>query len=320
MKSSTSTKPEIVNNLKRGFKWLYLVFALVIAEVVVIAQVNNPRTMPIFLFLLILLLGLSLELGRLRALLAWLVAMFVWTAIKRSIGGWTEELLIPNLLEVTLLLSIAWIAGTFRDRQASFWNAYAEKELRLRPVQLEDQAIGLLVPSLGRMRLDEEEERAFRYHRPLSLLLLHLQTYSHQPWEPRDLQMVLKAVSAALKDAALDTDIPFLVESNRMGLILPETDSFGIQSVLDRLTTNLQNLRFVKATGESIPLAGRAQLRYGYAVYLGESSSRPDMMTAVLESLHHSIEANQGPVFQNLFIEYKLLGNLPDNQPSMQSA
>ena len=320
MKPSTSTKPEIVYNLKKGFNWLYLLFALVIAEIVVTSQVNTPRALPIFLFLLILLLGLSLELGRLRALLTWLVAMFVWIAIKRSIGGWTAELLIPNLLEFTLLLSIAWIAGTFRDRQASFWNEYAEKELRLRPVQLEDQSIGLLVPSLGRLRLDEEEERAFRYHRPLSLLLLHLQTYSHHFWEPRDLQMVLKAVSAALKDAALDTDIPYLVESNRMGLILPETDSAGIQSVLDRLTTNLQNLRYVKETGESIPLAGRAQLRYGYAVYLGESNSRPNMMLAALESLHHSIEANQGPVFQNLFIEYQLLGNLPAEQPSVQGA
>ncbi len=320
MKPSQPSKPKILSNLKRGFNWLYLLLALLVAEITVIAQVNSPRTMSIFLFLLVLLVGLSLELGRLRGLLVWLLVMFVWIAAKRTIGGWTGETLLSNLLEMTLLLSLAWIAGTYRDRQVRFWNTYAENELRLRPVQLEEAGIGLLLPSLGRLRLEEEEERAFRYQRPLALLLLHLQTSSHQAWEPRDLQMVLKSVSAAIKDAASETDIPFLVENNRMGLILPETDATEIQSVLDRLTNNLQNLRFVKDTGESVPLTGRAQLRYGYAVYLGESPSRPDMMPAALASLEHSIKANQSPVFQNLFIEYQLLGAAPAQQPSLQGS
>ena len=314
MNPSPLTKSEILSSLKRGFNWLYLLLALLVAEIVVIAQINTPRTMPIFLFLLVLLVGLSLELGRLRALLVWLVTVFIWIAVKRTMGGWAAGSLMYNLLEVVLLLSIAWIAGTYRERQARFWNAYAEDKLRLRLAPLEDSGVGLLLPAMGRLRLDEEEERAFHYQRPLSLLLLHLQTSSHQAWEPRDLQMVLKAVSAALKDAALETDIPFLVESNRMGLILPETDTARIQSVLDRLTANLRNLHYVNAKGEAIPLAGLAQLRYGYAVYLGESTSRPDMMPAALISLESSIEANQGPIFQNLFIEYQLVGNLPSQQ------
>lgn len=319
MKPTEMTRPDVLYRLKLHFNWLYLVVALVVAEVVVMVLTNTPRTLPVFLILFIILTGLSLELGRMRALLVWLGMMFIWIILKRALGAWTVSALTFNLVEIVLLLSLAWIGGLYHDLQSNFWSAYAEDEMRLHTISLEGEGVGLLRQPVGLLRLDEEQERAFDHQRPLGLLLVHTQIVEDVVRDPRDRLMLLKAVVAAIKDVARDTDIPFQAENERMALILPETDVETMQKVLDRLIENFRDLRYVQATGESRPVKDCAQIRYGYAIYLGGSDDSPDMMAAALRSLERSIEDNQGPVFQNLFIEYQVLGYSPAQKGSVLS-
>lgn len=312
MKSSQPTQIEIIAKREQGMYWLHLLLALVVAESVVILATNTPRTVAVFLFLFILLAGLSLELGRMRALLVWLVVTSLWIAAKHFLGAWSQDLLIYHLLEVLLLLAVAWTAGVYSDRQRRDWNSFAELELRLRAMDLEDRGAGLLRSAPGLLRLEEEQERAFQCKRPLSLLLLEVQPIPGAPWEPRQGGLVMKAVAAALKDIALETDVPFQVSNERMALILPETGMDSLQTSLDRLIANLQVVRSVQENGETRLVSDQAQVRYGFSVYLGESSAAPDMMTAAVRSLERSIEANNGPIFQNLFVEHELLGHMPE--------
>ncbi len=306
------SKSEIVSRSRMQFFWLYGMVALVVAAATIIVDVNNNRSTPIFLFLLIILIGLSLELGRIRAFFAWLPIVVLWIATKQMIGAWTWGNLADNALEVILLLMIAVVSGTFRDRQNKLWDVYAEKRLRMQI--LEDEKVGLLRAPAGKVRLAEEEERAVKYQRPVSFLLMQVLPITGQEWQPDERDCILQAVAAVLKDAAGEIDVPFAIDGERMGLILPETDVSGIKMILGQLVKNLEEIRCVQRSGEPRPLREQARVRFGYAVFLGKDETKPDLMLAAEKSLNKSIEENANNIFQNLFIEFEIIGRKPVQQ------
>ncbi len=310
--SKALSKTGILSRSRMQFFWLYGMVALVIAAATIIVTMNNSRSTPVFLFLLILLIGLSLELGRTRALLAWLAIMVLWIATERMIGAWTWGNLFYNVLEVGLLLLIAMVSGTFRDRQNKLWDAYAENRLRMQ--LLEDEKVGLLRAPVGKVRLVEEEERAVKYQRPVSFLLIQVLPIAGQEWQKDERDCILQAVGAVLKDAAGETDIPFALDGERMGVILPETDLPGIQMIIGQLVRNLGEIRCVQRKGGLRPLHEQARVRFGYAVFLGRDDAKPDLMLAAEKALEKSIQENENEIFQNLFIEFETIGSQPAQQ------
>lgn len=302
------SKAEMLLVLRRRFSGVYFVLALVVAEVMIINATNTPSSIPVFLFLLLILVGICLQVSTWRALLVWLPMMILWIGAKRMLGIWSWPELGLNLSEAALLLGISITAGLFRSEQNKTWEAYIENQLRMQAQDVENNQAGLLRPAFGQIRLAEEEERALYYHRQLSLLLVQIQPYPEAEWFPDERTAIYKAVATALKDAAQETDIPYMVSEERMGLVMPETGIEGVQVVLDRLVENLVDIRYILKNSEAELVQARAQVRYGYAVFLGSAGAKPELLQAATVSLEKSIQDNQGSVYQNLFIEFETIG------------
>ena len=68
--------------------------------------------------------------------------------------------------------------------------------------------------------------------------------------------------------------------------------------------------QFVTTVGNSMALQVRAQLRFGFATFLGHSLTKINMMEAAEKSLQRSLEINHDDMFQNLFIEWETVGEV----------
>ncbi len=73
----------------------------------------------------------------------------------------------------------------------------------------------------------------------------------------------------------------------------------------------------MQGNGEPTLVRWLAQVRYGYAIYLGDSLDRPEMMPAAQKSLELAIAFNQGTFFQNLYLAFALLGRTPAQQTAV---
>ena len=105
-------------------------------------------------------------------------------------------------------------------------------------------------------RLGEEFERASRYHKPLSLLLLDIDffkqyndTFGHQAGDE-----VLRMIGRTLQKATRDTDYPARYGGEEFAVILPETDGDGAMQVAERVcaavaTTSWENREITASLG-----------------------------------------------------------------------
>ena len=78
--------------------------------------------------------------------------------------------------------------------------------------------------------------------------------------------------------------------------------------------------RWVTRYGDSISLQTCAQLRFGFAAFLGNSFMKINMMEAAERSLQQSLEINSNDLFQNIFIEWVSVGELALPSPLLEKA
>ena len=291
---------------------LHIFAALAVAAAAVIVFNNTVRSIPIFLFLLILAAGGSLELGLGQGSLFGLAILAGWIGAKRVMGVWTQELLPTNVLELATVILLILAGGAYHNQLRAAGKMLAESQQKLAQMELEDRAVGLLRRPVGELRLREEQERALGYGRPLTLLLILVQPMPDVEWTPKERVAIFQAVATLIKDVARETDIPFLLELQVAALLMPETDTIVTQKVVNRLAGRLQDGRYLPPSGQARPIQERAQVRYGFATFLGQAQEQPDMLAAAEESLFRNVKANQGPAFQNLFIDWETLGQQPD--------
>jgi hypothetical protein len=76
--------------------------------------------------------------------------------------------------------------------------------------------------------------------------------------------------------------------------------------------------QFVTRSGHSMFIHTRAQLRFGFAAFLGASDMRISMMEAAETSLQRSLEINLDDLFQNIFIEWTTIGEVPASTPLLE--
>jgi GGDEF domain-containing protein len=185
-------------------------------------------------------------------------------------------------------------------------------------LDLEDKTIGLLRPSIGLLRLLEEEERSVRYRRPLALVLILIRPFPGRNWGSDESQSILRAIATSMKDTTRETDLPFLIAKDKLALLLPETQTNGANKVVNNILNRMTATQFVTSSGGSMFIHERVQLRYGFAAFLGASEERIDMLAAAEGSLQRSVEINLDDLFQNIFIEWATLGELPISSPLLE--
>lgn len=297
------------------FYWLMLLATLILASSVVIGYNNSVRSAPLYLFLLIFGIGITFALGMVQGGLLALLLVSLWITVKQVTGVWSGDRLVLNLVEIVTVALTFMMTGFYRRRLQTFISAYTEGQAQLKKLDLEDRAIGLIKASVGMLRLKEEEERSVRYKRPFSLVLILMQPAADANLGPRDVIGLMRALAATIKDTTRDADIPFLAARNKIALILPETDTNGANKVVSNIVKHMLEARFINQAGIGAPIRDFAQIRFGFATFLGQSHSRIDMMAAAEDSLQKSLDANSADLFQNLFIEWTTLGESPLSPP-----
>jgi GGDEF domain-containing protein len=296
---------------------LIFVFSLLAASLVIVNN-NSTRSLPIFEFLLFFGAGIMLALGMVRGVLVGLLMFTVWITVKQLLGVWEEVRLLDHLLEL-LLTGLTFIfGGKYHDRLQALLDQYQESRIQLRQLDLEDKNVGLLKPSIGLLRLNEEEERSIRYRRPFALILIKVRPIPGVAWNPGEGPGLMRAVATAIKDTTRETDIPFLAAPNQIAVILPETETSGANKVVNNILNRMTTTRLVNHSGHSVFIHTRAQLRFGFAAFLGASDMKINMIQAAERSLQRSLEINMDDLFQNIFIEWTTIGAMPASTPLLE--
>lgn len=291
-----------------------LVFAAsLLASALVVIYNNSARSLSVFIFLLFLGVGIMLTLGLVRGVLVALLMVFVWIAVKKLLGAWEEVRLLDNLLELIIAGLTFIFSGIYHDRLQAILNTYRKNQIQLKQLDLEDKTVGLIRPAVGLLRLNEEEERSVRYRRPFALLLIMIRPKPGAEWEPKEAPELMRAIATTIKDTTRDTDIPFLANDNKIAVILPETETDGANKVVNNIFNRMMSTQFVTDSGSSLPIQTRAQLRFGFAAFLGISSIKINLMEAAERSLELSWEINADDLFQNIFIEWITVGETPSS-------
>lgn len=119
--------------------------------------------------------------------------------------------------------------------------------------------------------LARELERAERYQRPLSVLLLDMDhfkkvndTYGHQAGDD-----VLRAAAEALRSICRDVDLPARLGGEELSVLLPETDVAGATRVAERLRERIERVRHEAPDGGTFQVTAS----------IGVSSVANDMFT-----------------------------------------
>ena len=302
--------------------YLALLFfaATLLAAALVVIHNNSLRTVSIFLFLLFFGTGIMLALGMVRGVLVALLMISVWIAVKQLLGVWETIRLLDHLLELILVGLTFIFAGRYHDRLEAILKTYRENQNQLKQLDLEDRTVGLLKPSIGLLRLNEEEERSVRYRRPFALTLIMVRPIPKLAWEDHERPELMRAVATGIKDTTRETDIPFLATDNQIAVILPETEISGANKVVNNILNRMTGTQFVTPSGNSMLIHTRVQLRFGFAAFLGASAAKINMMEAAENSLQRSLEINMGDLFQNLFIEWQTVGELSLPTPLFEKA
>ena len=284
---------------------------LTISIILVVTSIlynNSPRSVPIFLFLLTAGIAMQAVLGMKRGSILVLLVCSIAILIKQFIGAWKGDNLEINLLEVFLMAGTFILIGRYNDALRVYLEEFADAKQKLKILDMQDSSVGLIRSAIGSLRLKEEAERAIRFKRPISLILILTSPPADREWSNEERLAVMRAVATAVKDTTRALDIPFLAGEEKVALILVDTEINGANRVINNVQRQLINSRIITKSGSSEPLQEHARIRFGYAVFLGDTSKSFDLMEAAELSLQRSIEMNTGAIFQSLFIDWEAVG------------
>jgi hypothetical protein len=214
-------------------------------------------------------------------------------------------------MELVGLIILFALSGWYGSMLRSLVEAYQQNQQKLEQFNLEDKRIGLVKPSIGQLRLQEEEERSMRYRRPFSLILVLIRPLEGVVWGSDEEVLLLRSAANTVKVSSRRTDMPFLAGPSMIGLLLPETTIDGANRVVHSLTQNMLEAKYLDIHQGTVRLEERLQIRYGFAAFLGQNDGPIDMFSAAQNSLQKNMEMNVGPVFQNVFLEWEKVGTQP---------
>jgi len=320
MKQDKTSQGRAYDPTNRLYLTILVFAASLLASALVVIYNNSTRSVAIFVFLLFFGSGIMLALGLVRGVLVSLLMITIWISLKQLLGVWEEFRLLDHMLELLLVGLTFILGGRYHDRLQAFLNTYQENQNQLKQLDLEDKTVGLLRPSIGYLRLVEEEERSIRYRRPFALILIMVRPIAGSDWDIHQRSGLMRAIAASIKDTTRETDIPFLANDHQIAVILPETETDGANKVINNIFNRMTKTKFITAVGTSMMIQTRVQLRFGFAAFLGESHSKINMMEAAERSLHRSLEINNDDLFQNLFIEWETIGELSLTTPLFEKA
>jgi diguanylate cyclase (GGDEF)-like protein/PAS domain S-box-containing protein len=183
---------------------------------------------------------------------------------KGSVRGYEVKLLTKDKREMDCLLSVTAKRGSdgtilryqgiIRDitEQKRMHEALWNSERRYKELSITDDLTGLYNVRHFYAQLKSEVDRASRYHRPLSLLMMDLDDFKNynDRYGHLDGDKVLAGLGVMIRESTRRTDSGYRYGGEEFVLILPETPARYASIIAERLRMKLKNQVFSPVHGE----------------------------------------------------------------------
>jgi diguanylate cyclase (GGDEF)-like protein len=164
-------------------------------------------------------------------------------------------------------------------------NALLHEELER--LSVTDRLTELYNHGYFQQRLEEELERASRFGRTLSLIMLDIDNFKqfNDRWgHPRG-DTVLRAVSAVIRQNLREIDVAARYGGEEFIVVLPETDEAGALAVAERIRRSMAEHEF--DTGEGVTVAHQT-VSLGVATYPTHGGTAPRLVEAVDAAMYEA--------------------------------
>ncbi len=194
------------------------------------------------------------------------------------IVGWAE----PHELDPAQVDRLHVIAS---QASLALHNALLHEELER--LSVTDRLTELYNHGYFQQRLEEELERASRFGRTLSLIMLDIDNFKqfNDRWgHPRG-DTVLRAVSAVIRENLREIDVAARYGGEEFIVVLPETDEPGALAVAERIRRSMAEHEF--DAGEGVPAAHQT-VSLGVATYPTHGGTAPRLVEAVDAAMYEA--------------------------------
>jgi diguanylate cyclase (GGDEF)-like protein len=179
--------------------------------------------------------------------------------------------------EVELLRKIAGQTALVLDRIAQYQHH--------RELSFTDELTGMFNRRYFNQRFDREMQRALRYERPLTAIMIdidHFKTFNDNHGHLMG-DRVLRIVAELLESNIRKADIPARFGGEEFVILLPEIDKEHGYKVAEKLRRAVEKAEFPKE--ETQPL-GRITISLGVASFPEDSTSAPDLLERADRALY----------------------------------
>ncbi|MCW8877262.1 MAG: diguanylate cyclase [Kangiellaceae bacterium] len=191
---------------------------------------------------------------------------FLLSQVQSVAASGTRSIVVIPLIQFDEVLGVIYLDSTsesycFEERQIPFMETFAaHTAIALVNAQLYKRAITddlthLYTRKYIDERLEQELDRAKRYHRPFSILMIDLDrfkqvndTYGHSAGD-----LVLQTLSYLLRQRLRDTDIAGRIGGEEFIVILGETEIEGAKLFAERIRDEIEKEKIEKG-GQVIPV------------------------------------------------------------------
>ena len=210
-------------------------------------------------------------------------------AVRQAGDAWTPAEFRLSLSLTVALVLLGWLTGTV----STSLRGRGDEEAAGVPVSAAAGSLGLLPADAALARLDEEVARARRHRRPLSLVLVRTQI-TDDLLLPDARRIARRTVARLVEGLVPETAVPFALEEDVVGAVLPETGEAAAWELLGPVVDAAPRASFaVRAEGERRALVDCASLD----VALVALSARHEGAQALLDDARRGLAAEQtGPL------------------------
>ncbi|MDX1568330.1 MAG: diguanylate cyclase, partial [Longimicrobiales bacterium] len=181
-----------------------------------------------------------------------------------------------------------------RDQAEEVNRRLEQANERLEELANTDSLTGLASRRRFMEKLNAEIERADRYDRDLSIVLVDLDHFKkvNDNWGHLVGDDVLRSTAQALQSVCREVDLAGRLGGEELALILPETSREGARSVAERLRRRIQDLRHEAPGGETFEVTASL----GVAWLDEDVQTREDLLRAADRALYRAKEGGRNQV------------------------